>query len=148
MKLQTPHVRFGKLLMLTAFLWTPALLFAHPGDGDIHTLREGVLHVLSGWDHILTAALAGLLLASHRRLWSRSSLIAATLLPFLLTLWHPNVSGSTGWAASAGLWIMSLLLMALSAVTLRGPWKQYLSQAYLRRTGLGFALLGLALLQL
>ena len=62
-----------RALLATAFLLVPSLAFAHPGPpGHTHGLIDGVLHPLTGLDHILAMVAVGLFAAQlgGRALWA------------------------------------------------------------------------------
>jgi urease accessory protein len=63
-----------KLLIVSstiAMAMVPSLAFAHPGPAHIHGLTDGLLHPLSGVDHILAMVAVGVLAAQlgGRALW-------------------------------------------------------------------------------
>lgn len=136
-------------LALAALLLTPCMLIAHPGDGDIHTLADGIQHFFSGWDHILLSALAGLLIASGRKLWSARSISAAICLPILFTGMHQVLlsPGNSQWLASIGLTAASMILLTLGSLAPKIHFIETNRGSHLRRIGVGFALLALALIQ-
>ena len=142
------HTQRGKAFTFAALLLIPTMLTAHPGHGEIHSFGSGVAHFFSGWDHILTAALAGLLIASKRRLGSWASILGAVMIPVLMTsLLHGSSAGML-WTASLGLWVAGFSTLATALLAHRAGFAGKLDIAYLRRTSIGFALLGLALIQL
>ena len=142
------HTQRGKAFTFAALLLIPSMLIAHPGHGEIHSFGSGVAHFFSGWDHILTAALAGLLLASKHQLGGWASILGALMLPVLMTsLLHGSSSGML-WTASLGLWIAGACTLATALLAHRTGFASMMDTAYLRRTSIGFALLGLALIQL
>ena len=138
------------ILALTAMFLTPCMLVAHPGDGEIRTLSDGIQHFFSGWDHILISALAGLLIASGRVLWSARSISAAICVPLLLTGLHQVllIPGNSQWVASLGLATASLIMLTLGGLAPKIHTLQANRGNQLRRIGVGFALLALALVQL
>jgi urease accessory protein len=54
----TSNCKLAAVLAVMAFL--PALAQAHPMPGEVHTLKSGFLHPLSGLDHILAMVAVGL----------------------------------------------------------------------------------------
>jgi urease accessory protein len=52
------HFKFAAVLAVLAL--TPVLAQAHPIPGEVHTLKSGFLHPLSGLDHILAMVAVGL----------------------------------------------------------------------------------------
>jgi len=52
------------------------------------------------------------------------------------------------WTASLGLWIAGTCTLATALLARRTGFASVMDTAYLRRTSIGFALLGLALIQL
>lgn len=137
-----------KAFTFAALLMIPTMLMAHPGHGEIDSFGAGVLHFFTGWDHILTAAMAGLLFASKRHLGSFFSLLGAIAVPAILTmLLHGSASGML-WTASLGLWIAGACVFATSRLAHRFGCFQKVDMPYLRRVSIGFAMLGLALIQL
>ncbi|MBT5928430.1 MAG: hypothetical protein HOH33_17650 [Verrucomicrobia bacterium] len=149
MKLSLNQTKKYRVLAFAALLLTPCMLIAHPGDGDIHSLSDGVQHFFSGWDHIFIAALAGFLIASGRKLWSVKSLCAAACVPLLVTWLHQSLllQGSTQWMASIGLGLASLAILLFSGLASQIRPLQTYPIDHLRKIGIGFALLALALVQ-
>ena len=138
----------GKAFTFAALWMIPTMLVAHPGHGEINSFGSGVLHFFTGWDHVLTAALAGLLLASKRHLGSWTSILGAVSVPVLMTsLLHGSPSGML-WTATLGLWAAGACALAAAMMAHRAGSALKVDTAYLRRTSIGFALLGLALIQL
>jgi len=142
------HTQRGKAFTFAALFLIPTLLMAHPGHGEVNSFGSGVVHFFTGWDHILTAALAGLLLASKRQLGSWTSLLGALMTPALITsLLHGSPSGML-WTATVGLWIAGACTLIAALLAHRTGLAFKVNTAYLRRTSIVFALLGLALIQL
>ena len=142
------HTQRGKAFTFASLLLIPTMLMAHPGHGEIHSFGSGMAHFFSGWDHILSAALAGLLLASKHRLGGWASITGALMVPILMTsLLHGSSSGML-WTASLGLWIAGSCTLATTLLARRTAFASMMDTDYLRRTSIGFALLGLALVQL
>lgn len=138
----------GKAFTFAALVMIPTMLMAHPGHGEINSVGSGVVHFFTGWDHVLTAALAGLLLASKRQMGSWSSILGALMVPILITsLLHDSPSGML-WTSTLGLWIAGSCTFATALLARRAGSTFKVDSAYLRRTSIGFALLGLALIQL
>lgn len=70
----------GILALLIAL--APSLAFAHPGHGgDIHTFSGGLMHPLTGLDHLLAAFAVGLwaVLSGMRRPWALPLVFVATM---------------------------------------------------------------------
>ncbi len=62
-----------RALLATALVLVPSLAFAHPGlPGHTHGFAEGVLHPLTGLDHVLAMVAVGLFAAQlgGRALWA------------------------------------------------------------------------------
>ena len=150
MKLSLIHNRLHRVFALASLLLTPGILIAHPGDGEIHSLSQGILHFFSGWDHILLSASAGLILVSGKKLWNRTSLCAAVCVPLLVTALHQSqfLMGNSQWIAAASLGLASFCVLILSSLIARFRPFCFDSMTSLRKVGLGFALLALALIQL
>ncbi len=136
--------------MIATLLFTPNLLMAHPGDGEIHTLSDGLQHFFSGWDHVLLSALAGLIIASGRKLWGISSISAAIIAPLAITLLHQSMilPDQAQWMGSVGLGLASVIILAMTGLSTR--WKPLNSTRVpqLKRIGLGLAVLALAWTQI
>ena len=65
-------LRFRSLAWISLIIFLPFLAQAHPGHGHHASALSGVLHPLSGWDHILAMVAVGLWAAQlgGRALWS------------------------------------------------------------------------------
>src|SRR6201995_5856255 len=81
-----------RALLATALVLVPTLAFAHPGlPGHTHGFADGVLHPLTGIDHILAMVAVGLFAAQlgGRALW----LVPAT---FVAVMAAAGVAGMNG----------------------------------------------------
>ena len=71
-----------RALLATALVLVPSLAFAHPGlPGHTHGFADGVLHPLTGLDHILAMVAVGLFAAQlgGRALWLVPASFVATM---------------------------------------------------------------------
>jgi len=75
-----PRTAF-RLFVTVALLLAPSIAFAHPGHGEDGSLLAGLLHPLSGLDHLLAMTAVGLL-AAHlggRALWAVPATFVAVM---------------------------------------------------------------------
>ena len=63
----TPRSTRLPALLAAALLLVPGAALAHPGHGEAAGLAGGLLHPLSGADHVLAMVAVGLLAAAHDR---------------------------------------------------------------------------------
>lgn len=151
MKLISNQISKNSLLCLATLLFSPCMLIAHPGDGEIHTLSDGIQHFFSGWDHILLSALAGILITSKHKFCTFKSIVAVIAIPFVLTVAHQSLllSVHAQLIALTGMVGASVVLITLGCLApmLIANVNANLATQW-RRIGIGFALLALALIKM
>ncbi|MDA7617912.1 HupE/UreJ family protein [Verrucomicrobia bacterium] len=135
-----------KWLACAAVIWTPCVLVAHPGNGASHSFASGFTHFFTGWDHLVIASLAGLLLASCKQRTYIANIAVGILVPGIMTGLHAWASGEPLLAGAAGLMMASMGTLWLSSIQLKGSWNQAFNNTYLQRSSIGFALLAMLLM--
>ena len=101
-----------RALLATALVLVPSLAFAHPGlPGHTHDFASGVLHPLTGLDHVLVMVAVGLFAAQlgGRALW----LVPAT---FVAAMAAAGVAGMSGMALPLTETGIALSVIALGSV--------------------------------
>jgi urease accessory protein len=101
-----------RALLATALVLVPTLAFAHPGlPGHTHGFADGVLHPLTGIDHILAMVAVGLFAAQlgGRALW----LVPASFVAVMAAAGVAGMNGVTLPMTEAGI---ALSIVALGAV--------------------------------
>lgn len=118
-KMPRPSIVLRSLAVIVAGLAAmPAL--AHPGAHHAADFSTGILHPLTGWDHLLAMLAVGIWAAQQRRLaWSMlavfpAAMVLGALLPFA---GHALPAVESGIAAS----VLVLGLMVAFAVRLPAP---------------------------
>jgi urease accessory protein len=103
-------VLFG--LTLIAMFASPAL--AHPGPEHVHSFTSGVLHPLTGADHVLAMALVGLwaTFVGGRAIWAWPATFVATMLAGFATARLGLQVSFVDPAISMSIIVLGLLVMA------------------------------------
>jgi len=97
----------------------PSLAFAHPGHDETATFAQGLVHPLSGADHLLAMVMVGLFAVQMggRALW----LLPATFLAAMAAGSLAGLSGITTAATEIGIALSVAGLGAIVALQLRTP---------------------------
>lgn len=97
----------------------PSLAFAHPGHDETATFAQGLLHPLSGADHLLAMVMVGMFAVQMggRALW----LLPATFLAAMAAGSLAGLSGITTAATEIGIALSVAGLGAIVALQLRTP---------------------------
>ena len=101
-----------RVLLATALVLVPSLALAHPGlPGHTHDFADGVLHPLSGFDHILAMVAVGLFAAQlgGRALW-------AVPASFVAVMAAAGLAGMSGMALPLTETGIALSIVALGGV--------------------------------
>ena len=109
-----------KITGVIAILLAPSAVFAHTGAGPADGIVHGLLHPVSGIDHIAAMAAVGLWAAQRggRALW-------AVPLSFVTAMTAGSIAGAAGWAVpfvepaiGASVLILGILIAAAARMSL------------------------------
>jgi len=124
-----PEAKMKKRLIVStiaALAMAPTMVLAHPGPDHVHGLTEGMMHPMTGLDHVLAMVAVGLLAArlGGRALWvTPLSFMAMLVVGAVLAIAHVAVPGveigialsvfSTGLVLLFGMGLPTIGAMAL-----------------------------------